>query len=323
MTAAELSEAALSLDNTRTSGTGRSNSTDCPRKGYVRLGAYLRGSIIVPTNCKTWGCKGCRDRVMSRFRLIVSTGVSILGPCGFVTVTYKAGSTRLGDAKRVSRDWKALWRLSKKSWWSNLKWLRIVELTKKGTPHHHIVIGPIPRKGLICIPKQGQHEPKTVYKRRYGKVFSERLARCDCLAHAMGRAWKEVTSDSWMVHAVECTGAAGAGGYMAKYLGKEFDGGRAAALGMQRRWSTSHGWPGTGKMEMKRTSSWGWHSVEYQPGYLDPTAAGCYDLAGRKVPMNELGDRRGPPILAKVVKAKRREAGIKKIESMLGGPKRV
>ncbi len=77
-----------------------------------------------------------------------------------------------------------------------------------------------------------------------------------------------------MVHAIPVTGANGAGGYMCKYMGKEFDGKRAEALGMARRWSNSGNWPGERRnrfKESKAAGGPGYARVEYRFGHVDDT----------------------------------------------------
>ena len=143
-------------------------------------------------------------------------------------------------------------------------------------PHHHLVMGPV--DGSI---------------RCYGRVFDartflRRFADCDCLSHAFSREWKEVTGDSWIVHAVPVTGAAGAGAYMAKYLAKEFDAERGKELGMRRRYSTSRGWPGSGKLKLAASD---WDLIMCIPGHK---------TEGEFTNDPALVERVGPPAVKKV-----------------------
>ena len=244
---------------------GAGTSSQCPRKGSVLLESPQGNVAFVNTTCMSWRCAGCRDRIKARFRKVVSTGVSTLGRCAFMTVTYKAGSERLSDAQCVRRDWTALLRKWKcdAPWISQMAWLRVMELTKAGTPHHHVVIGPIPAgKKIRCW---------------NGRLLArEYLARraCDCLAHAVSRAWEEITGDSWVVHTMAVIGANRAGGYLCKYMGKEFDGERAEALGMERRWSRSRDWPGIRRNRLawsKAAGGIGFPRAVYSPGHVDET----------------------------------------------------
>ena len=106
----------------------------------------MKGEVLfAETNCGSWRCLGCRDRNRARFRAIVKYGVSTLGPCMFTTLTYKEGVQRLRHAGCVSKDWKAFYRLLRKREPQLAKkaCLRVMELTKAGTPHFHLLTGPI------------------------------------------------------------------------------------------------------------------------------------------------------------------------------------
>lgn len=236
---------------------GIATSSNCPRGGQIWLKTPIGNEVVMDTNCKTWGCKGCRDRIMSLFKARVEVGCSALGRCAFMTVTYKADSERLQNAECVTRDWKALWRhlKSSPSDTSNLKWLRVMEVTKRMTPHHHLVMGPIDGK-IRCWSTRFDVQD---YKRR--------LDSCVCLAHVFARSWRVVTKDSWIVHTVPVTGAAGASSYMAKYLTKSFGTeARLASVGMSRRWSSSRGWPGSVGLKLAQTDRQGWIAQEFHYG---------------------------------------------------------
>jgi len=145
-----------------------------------------------------------------------------------------------------------------------------MELTKKGIPHFHLVAGPVPSEKRI--------------KCWGGKDFNignytEKFEECGCLAHTCARAWKAVTQDSYIVHAIPVTSGAGAGAYMAKYLAKEFDGPRAKRLGMARRWSSSVGWPGSARMRLEVTARNGWTRKRFQYGHVEETLLGLGDQA--------------------------------------------
>ena len=92
------------------------------------------------------------------------------------------------------------------------------------------------------------------------REYKRRWAGCDCLAHVLSRHWYAVTGDSFIVHTTPVLGADGAGAYMAKYLVKTFgQEGRAKALGMRRRWSSSRGWPGSGRQRLAPTLDQDWY----------------------------------------------------------------
>ncbi len=270
---AERSEAQALLDTTRTSSTtefetGLALSSACPRQGSVLMQHRDKRVVLLNTNCNSWRCRSCRDRNLSRFKSKVSTGISRSGRCAFITITYKADGRWREDALSVSKDWKALQRrlTSKASWVKQMAWLRVMELTKKGTPHHHLVIGPVPEsKGIRC------------WRRGDRIVAAEYLVKmedCECLVHTIAREWYAVTGDSLMVHGIPVTSSKGAGVYLAKYMQKEFDSERAEVLGMARRWSTSRGWPGSKRLRLCATSRKEWERTSFRLGHVESDIEG-------------------------------------------------
>lgn len=122
-------------------------------------------------------------------------------------------------------------------------------MTKKRTPHHHLVAGTI-----------GNDERLRCWSGKLPiRKYERRFETCDCTAHDIARHWYAVTGDSYIVHTTPVVGAYGAAGYMAKYLVKTFGQEREAkALGMSRRWSSSRGWPGAGRIRLAPTLDEGW-----------------------------------------------------------------
>ena len=237
---------------------GLATSSECYRPGKVYLVSNAGEFGVMPTTCKTWRCKGCRDRMISLFKARVSIGCSSLGRCAFITGTYKADVPQRSGVEYVAKDWKALWRLlpnEKKS----LKWLRVMEVTKRGTPHWHMVAGPIP----------DEQEVRCFGGKLNAAAFLSRMDDCRCVSHTFARAWFKVTHDSFVVYATPVVGAEGAGAYMAKYLAKTFGSeDRHKALGMKRRWSSSRGWPGSGRMQLEPTMEGGWKQRDFAYGKL-------------------------------------------------------
>ncbi len=233
---------------------GVATSSDCPRSGSVWLLSNQGEFAWINTNCNTWRCKGCRNRMLNRFKTRVATGCSTLGACAFITITYKADVRDPEDATFVARDWKAFCRRFPRLK-HNLKWLRVMEVTRKGTPHHHLVTGPIRSdEQLRCWTGD-------LRIRRYERRFET----CDCLAHTMARHWYAVTGDSYIIHATPVLGSNGAATYMAKYLAKTFGNeGRAKALGMRRRWSSGRGWPGAARQRLAPTVDEDWYETIYR-----------------------------------------------------------
>ncbi len=228
----------------------------CDREGYTELFTKEGRSVILPTTCKTWRCVICRRKLLALFRARVEIGASRLGVCGFITITYQADSKRLQDVRCAQKDWSALWLRLKRAG-HRWEWLKVTEKTKKGIPHHHVIVGPI-GMDIRC-------HGKTIRKGRETKRYTDRLATCPCLAHTFAREWLAITGDSYIVFATPVTEPGTAGGYLAKYMEKTFDGDWVT-----RRFSTSRGWPGGGRIRLAQTVDKGWdHIVRWGPGRFD------------------------------------------------------
>ncbi len=243
---AEQREAELPpLDTTKDNyDKGSGSSSRCPRAGAIILETWKGLRTQVGTSCNTWRCISCRNRNMARFKATVVSGCLTLGRCSFITITYKTDSPRLQDAGCVARDWAAFWRRLKKSDPSlKLQWLRIMEVTKKGTPHFHVLVGTVPPNLAIrCWGRYGFSAQR----------YKARMPTCSCLSHKMGRAWSGVTKgESWIVFGVPVYSGAGAASYLAKYISKDLGGTRYGALGMGRRFSKSNGWPSEKRRRLK------------------------------------------------------------------------
>lgn len=251
---------------------GAASLDTCPREGEIWLSTKAGRMVRMRTTCKTWRCRGCRDRLLSLFRLRVQNGVSALGPCALITTTYRLEASGPRPVQSVVRDWKDYSRRFLAS--EGLKWLKVTELTRKGQPHHHLVAGPI----------EGQ-------VRCYGRDFNfrryrERFDSCACLSHRAARAWQITTGDSWMVHAMPVVSAGGAASYLGKYMTKTF-----LTPYTTRRYSTSRGWPGSGHLELKQTGNGGWAKQTFQYGRTGREMGGPKDLLERSGPQWALDQR--------------------------------
>lgn len=301
MCEAEQREAELSpLDTTKDNcyNPGAASSSSCPRGGSILLERRRGGGVtIVRTTCNSWRCLGCRDRNLNRFKAMVSTGASTLGRCAFITITYRAGSGRLQDAECVSKDWKALWRRLHKteSWTRNLQWVRVMELTKKGVPHFHLIAGPIEEgRAINCW-------GSSLEIRRY----RERLASCECVAHTFARSWSGVQhNESYIVHAIGVREGRSVGSYMAKYMSKAFE--WPGQTGMLRKYSKSRGWPSEPRARLQGSlEEHGWRRRLWQQGpvrdwkELEPTLS---ENAGERRLTEEQMERERKAALARLVK---------------------
>lgn len=246
----ERSESGPALDPYRTIGNGAANSSSCPRGGWVRLTHRDGRQLTMKTICKTWRCLACRDKLLGLFKMRVVIGCSTSLPSMCITFTYKTENpNRLGAAEYVAKDWREFWRLWRKEKLPQMHWLRVTEKTKAGMPHHHVVMT--------------QTEPSRRRVRCYGNRFDVRRFKlrardCDCWSHIISRLWERVTKDSYITHGMPVGGAKGMATYLSKYMMKTFGEDRQG-----RRWSTSRGWPGNGRVRLRQTVRKNWATVWY------------------------------------------------------------
>ncbi len=95
---------------------------------------------------------------------------------------------------------------------------------------------------------------------------------------------------------------------MAKYLGKTFgQEDRAKELGMKRRWSSSRGWPGAGRMQLEPSLTKDWVHRDYKRLYLprEEIAPGTFTKVGTS------------PEMLKYFADKSEDAAARRIEVML------
>ena len=104
------------------------------------------------------------------------------------------------------------------------------------------------------------------------------------------------------------TGAAGAASYLGKYLSKSFGSeGRRAMLGMSRRWSSSRGWPGSGRVRLAQTDRGGWidHRFAYEHGVTEETGP------------RYLRERAGSEVLKAVMERRGKKVGLNTVRRYL------
>ena len=215
--------------------------------------------------------------MIALFRARVKIGVSRLGRCSFITITYKADVESRVDVAYVRKDWAALWRRMRvaKSRVHKMKWIRVIELTKKRTPHHHLILGPIGVDEVdMCMP---------IRSNRDAKRYWNRLGNCGCLSHEFSGHWYAVTGDSYIVHARGVVGEEDAAKYLGKYISKGFmRSDREMLTGMARRWSSSVGWPGNMELRLAQTTKGGWEERLFRRGKMeDRFLGGPMDLLER------------------------------------------
>lgn len=219
------------------------------------------GSLLMRTACKTWGCPPCATSVLALFKARVEIGVSRLGRCAFITVTYRtrAGRRRFQTADVSGKDWRAfLRRLNHEGNMPNA-WLKVTELTQQRVPHHHLLVGPI-SGAMRC------YRSDTFDARRH----LNRIDSCSCLSHTWSRNWLAVTGDSYICHVTPVLGPGGAGAYLGKYMAKNHTERELLGhLGYARRWSSSRTWPGGGRLRLLQTVEGGWNNITWTAMYIE------------------------------------------------------
>lgn len=245
---------------------GQASSSRCPKGGIVWLHVKTGQVLALETVCKTYQCLGCRDRRLSLFKLRVVIGCSIGKRSAFITVTLKPRDSclnlvRLWIATGKSptnpciarKDARFVRAALRRFWWqmkaqpalNAIEWLMVPELTKRGTPHLHIIMTNL---GGMTIQDLGR-EVQT--------------------------AWSMATRENHQVvsfitdtRAVYST--TGAGSYLAKYLVKgQRHREELARLGFTRRFSRSPGWPSDEPLRRKGTELEKWTKVVWTAGVSD------------------------------------------------------
>ena len=211
----------------------------CPRAKTLKLTVkHTQHELYMPTTCKTWRCSYCRKIREIQLKNLIVYGYTRLKPCEFITVTVKRerDGTCL-DADSVKKAWTQWLRTVKKSR-GKMPWLKVVELTKNGVPHFHLITGSWTRKNqkTRCRPLEWD-----AYKK--GWYYSCKAAE-ECLHCEVGRLWYEATGNSFVVDARPVVDE-GVGAYFVKeYLLKSYSQMEARIeAGYPRLWSASRDWP--------------------------------------------------------------------------------
>ena len=238
----------------------------------------------------------------------VAQGCSTLGDCVLTTLTLNAQRTAAqgGDeetvtAQYVGAEWRRLLYHLKKSL-PQLAWLKVTQLTKRGTPHLHVVMGNLNGRVARC--------EKDVYK---NLAWSQARCKVDCLEHEVARLWLNITTDSWVVDVRPVVGPAGAGAYLGRYLATDFlMHSRLVELGYHRRYNRSRNWPHERRMEYEATARGEWHLVERlsSPAWKNDEVAAETPVARRIWP------RVGTAMAARYERRARIKAGFARMRSL-------
>lgn len=209
----------------------------CPKWQYISLKTKAGTEYITESRCKSWRCSICRKTKFNEVMVKMEYGCLMLPESYLITLTRKAGITPENTADSVSLAFAAWLRILKKRHNLNLKWFKVIELTKQGTPHLHLIAGINGFQGKdSCVKKD----------KSGNKLYSRSWLKKDdgCLAHIMGKVWLEVTQNSFIVDVEEIYNPAGAAAYLLKYLTKSFlHRYELEEMGFLRRYSASRNWP--------------------------------------------------------------------------------
>ena len=233
-------------------GMSRSESIEdllmeCPRRGFITLRTKIGQEVTLPTACHSWGCFSCKNKLTYLTKKRIALGVSMEEPSFLITVTYRTVGQDRQDVVSVRKDWTALLRCLKPKN-GTLRWFRVIEATKRGQPHIHLLIAGIGNRVACC--RKIQNECSHPVTKRYIQQFCE----VNCLEHEWGKHWLDITGDSFVVDARLSYGINGAASYLAKYLAKSLSAFEALNdLGFKRRFSTSRNWRGFDRLRLSVT----------------------------------------------------------------------
>jgi hypothetical protein len=107
------------------------------------------GQVLAPSRCRRWACPDCGPRKARKLaKRIQQTKAQ-----RFITLTIRPDPARTPEAQldRLTAAWRTIFkRLKREHHGKALGYVRIVELTRRGTPHLHIAyIGPyVPQRRL-------------------------------------------------------------------------------------------------------------------------------------------------------------------------------
>lgn len=184
-------------------------------------------------------------------RFLVSVTFRLLAPKQGKPVNYVS-------VEYAEKAWLALLRLLKKrDRWRRIAWFRVVELTRKGQIHFHI---------LMVNIDPGNKYPKG----NHGKAnWTHLQTNCICLRCDLSNLWYKVTKDSYVVDVTAIYDPSGAAWYLCKYLKKGMYGKARYALearGYKRRYWRSNNWVSDVQLRRKGTIDKVWQRVTFAYG---------------------------------------------------------
>lgn len=251
-----------------TKSKGMASSKRCPRQGMVYLASNRNELLALPTNCKSWSCRSCRDRKLGFVASLMQYGLYRLTEPVLLSVTYVAHERNPGllekyvDAESAKKDWAALVRILKRDpHWKQMAFFRVVELTKKNQIHFHVLLGNVTSTLQTCRP------PGKRSRQQWNQCV---FPKCPCMECVISRAWFAVTRDSWVVDVRPIYDTEGASWYLCKYLKKGMYGAQRDELearGFIQRYYRSNNWPSGVQMKRRGSLEKRWQRVtfEYSP----------------------------------------------------------
>ena len=281
---------------------------ECPRRGYSILTKYDGKRVIIQTRCKQKGCVPCRPAVRAHVALKAEIGNSIRPHSYFITLTLRMATKRAKDALFVQKVWRAFCQRLKyeTSWWEQVKWMKVIELTAKGQPHLHLMVTGVPGgKFLKCKGNKNQKDWVDNGCFRVGE---------SCVHHEVAKAWARVTeklgNESWIVDVSKVRSNKKAGLYVAKYIAKGGeDAERLARLGFKRVWSASKDFTPDLRIRLRGTVEGKWERVEYWQPQKDPDSWLAYSDGDRDLELV------GHPLVMQKYRARERQ---QRMEFVLG-----
>lgn len=254
---------------------GYASLKKCPRSGTAFMSTNNRELLAVPTNCKSWRCKSCRDRKLNMVASLIQYGILEGQVPLLLSVTYAAPGPRQEsqgnyvNAERAQKDWNRLLRTLKKDYrFHKIKWFKVIELTKRKQIHFHLIMTDVLITTVVrCSGKgYGKHAIKPDWP-------NLPKAGCDCIQCTMSTMWKQIQNgQSWIIDVRPVYEAIGASWYLCKYLRKSMYGLPRQELeqrGFNKRYARSKNW--AKGVQMKRLGTlkekWKRHSFAYGGGF--------------------------------------------------------
>ncbi len=233
---------------------------ECPKSGYVFLWAAGQ-RIVIPTTCKGWTCIPCQPKKIFVMRKIAELGCyrlqENLGSSAFITITYVMKDYRsIRNATTVNKDWHRLLKLFLRP--KSVIMFRVVELTKQGQPHLHLIAS-WPSIGIETLTCRVEGK-RSDFTRKWLSLD------CVCVEHELSRIWYGITGDSWITDVRQISTSQKAGQYVATYIKKGMVAwSKLEALGFKRRYSRSRDWPVSGIWLRGKELPWAVSGFEYGP----------------------------------------------------------